>query len=101
VCRLPGSCNHTKEIIVATEITPYTKSWCLHCASAKKLLRQKGASFIDVDIEAKPEKRAETIEKAGGRTTVPQIFINGRHIGGSDDLCALDQKGQLDPVLQG
>jgi glutaredoxin 3 len=83
------------------EITLYTKSWCPYCASAKRLLTQKGASFTEIDIEAKPEKRAEMIGKAGGRTTVPQIFINGRHIGGSDDLHALDHQGQLDPLLQG
>ena len=84
-----------------TQITLYTKSWCPYCASAKRLLTQKGASFIDIDIEARPEKRAEMIQKAGGRTTVPQIFINGQHIGGSDDLHALDSRGQLDPLLLG
>lgn len=84
-----------------SEITLYTKSWCPYCASAKRLLTQKGARYNEIDIEVKPEKRAEMIEKAGGRKTVPQIFIKGRHIGGSDDLHALDRKGQLDPLLQG
>ncbi|KLK91750.1 glutaredoxin [Microvirga vignae] len=83
------------------EIILYTKSWCPYCASAKKLLAQKGASYTEIDIEANPEKRTEMIEKAGGHTTVPQIFIRGRHIGGSDDLHALVDKGQLDPLLQG
>jgi len=83
------------------EITLYTKSWCSYCASAKRLVTQKGASFTEIDIEAKPEKRAEMIGKAGGRTTVLQIFTNGRHIGGSDDLYALGYKGQLDSLLQG
>jgi glutaredoxin 3 len=84
-----------------SEITIYTKSWCSYCASAKRLLTQKGASYSEINIEARPEKRAEMVEKAGGRTTVPQIFIKGRHIGGSDDLHVLDHKGQLDPLLQG
>jgi glutaredoxin 3 len=87
--------------ITMAEITLYTKSWCPYCASAKRVLTQKGASFTEIDIEAKPEERAEMIGKAGGRTTVPQIFINGRHIGGSDDLHVLDHTGQLDPLLQG
>jgi glutaredoxin 3 len=86
---------------IMSEITLYTKSWCPYCASAKRLLAQKGASFIEIDIEARPEKRAEMIQKAGGRTTVPQIFLDGRHIGGSDDLHALDSRGQLDPLLLG
>lgn len=59
----------------------------------QRLLTQKGAGFTAIDIDTQPEKRAEMIEKAGGRTTVPQIFIKGRHIGGSDDLHALDQRG--------
>ncbi len=83
------------------EIILYTKNWCPYCASAKRLLTQKGAGFTEIDIERQPEKRAEMIEKVGGRTTVPQIFINGRHIGGSDDLHALHHQGQLDPLLQG
>jgi glutaredoxin 3 len=87
------------EIAIMPEITLYTKSWCSYCASAKRLLTRKGAGFTEIDIERHPEKRAEMIQKAGGRTTVPQIFINGQHIGGSDDLSAIDSKGQLDPLL--
>jgi glutaredoxin 3 len=81
-------------------ITIYTKSWCPYCAAAKKLLEEKGVAFTEIDIEAKPEKRAEMIQRAGGRTTVPQIFIEGRHVGGCDDLYALDDNGQLEPLLQ-
>ncbi|MBF9232751.1 glutaredoxin 3 [Microvirga alba] len=81
-------------------ITIYTKGWCPYCSAAKKLLDEKGAAFIEIDIEAKPETRAEMIRKAGGRTTVPQIFIGERHVGGCDDLYALDDKGQLEPLLQ-
>ncbi|MCB8823086.1 glutaredoxin 3 [Microvirga rosea] len=80
-------------------ITIYTKSWCPYCAAAKKLLSEKGAAFTEIDIEAKPEKRAEMVQKAGGRTTVPQIFIGERHVGGCDDLYALDEKGDLEPLL--
>jgi glutaredoxin 3 len=83
-----------------TDITIYTKSWCPYCAAAKKLLEEKGIAFTEIDIEAKPEKRAEMIQKAGGRTTVPQIFIGDRHVGGCDDLYALDDRGQLEPLLQ-
>lgn len=82
------------------DITIYTKSWCPYCAAAKKLLEEKGAAFTEIDIEAKPERRAEMIQKAAGRSTVPQIFIDGRHVGGCDDLYALDDRGQLEPLLQ-
>jgi glutaredoxin 3 len=81
-------------------ITIYTKSWCPYCSAAKDLLKEKGAAFTEIDIESKPEKRQDMIQKAGGRTTVPQIFIGDRHVGGCDDLYALDDKGQLEALLQ-
>jgi glutaredoxin 3 len=81
-------------------ITIYTTGWCPYCSAAKTLLEEKGAAFTEIDIEAKPEKRAEMIQKAGGRTTVPQIFIDDRHVGGCDDLYALNDRGQLEPLLQ-
>ncbi|HZH09171.1 MAG TPA: glutaredoxin 3 [Microvirga sp.] len=81
-------------------ITIYTKSWCPYCSAAKELLTKKGASFTEIDIEKKPEARAEMIQKAGGRTSVPQIFIDDRHVGGCDDLYALDDRGGLEPLLQ-
>ena len=81
-------------------ITIYTKSWCPYCTAAKNLLDQKGAAFTEIDIEKKPEARAEMIQKAGGRSTVPQIFIGERHVGGCDDLYALDDRGQLESLLQ-
>lgn len=81
-------------------ITIYTKGWCPYCSAAKRLLDEKGASFTEIDIEKTPEARAEMIQKAGGRTTVPQIFIGDRHVGGCDDIHALDDKGQLEPLLQ-
>ncbi len=81
-------------------ITIYTKGWCPYCSAAKKLLDDKGVDFTEIDIEKKPEARAEMIQKAAGRTTVPQIFIGDRHVGGCDDLYALDDRGQLEPMLQ-
>ena len=81
-------------------ITIYTKSWCPYCSAAKKLLTEKGAAFTEIDIEKKPEARAEMIQKAKGRSTVPQIFIGEKHVGGCDDLYALDDRGQLEPLLQ-
>ena len=83
-----------------TSITIYTKGWCPYCGAAKKLLEEKGAAFTEIDIEKKPGARAEMIQKAGGRSTVPQIFIGERHVGGCDDLYALDDRGQLEPLLQ-
>lgn len=80
----------------------YTKAWCPHCGAAKALLRQRGVTdWIEVDIEVQPSKRAEMIQRAGGRTTVPQIFIDGRHIGGSSDLHGLDHADELVPLLAG
>lgn len=79
----------------------YTKWTCPFCARSKALLTHKGAAFEEFEISMDREKRAEMIERSGGRTTVPQVFIDGQHIGGSDDLMALDAKGGLDPLLVG
>ncbi|MGI6244837.1 MAG: glutaredoxin 3 [Pseudochelatococcus sp.] len=81
-------------------ITIYTKSWCPYCQRAKALLNGKGVSFDEIDIERQPEARAVMIERARGRKTVPQIFIGDRHIGGYDDLHALDEAGELDGLLR-
>lgn len=81
------------------EIVIYTKDFCPYCHAAKALLTRKGASFTEIDILQHPERRAEMIAKSGGRTTVPQIFIGSRHIGGSDDIHALDDAGELDTLL--
>lgn len=80
-------------------ITIYTKSWCPYCSAAKELLNKKGAAFTEIDIEKKPEARAEMIQKANGRTSVPQIFIDDKHVGGCDDLYALDERGELQNLL--
>lgn len=77
----------------------YTKMLCPYCVRAKRLLGDKGVSFEEYDITLGGPQRAEMIQRAGGRTTVPQIFIDGAHIGGSDDLAALDRRGGLDPLL--
>ncbi len=78
----------------------YTKFLCPYCTRAKSLLKSKGVDNIEeFDITMGGPKRSEMLERSNGRTTVPQIFIDGRHIGGSDDLAALDRAGGLDPLL--
>ena len=79
----------------------YTKMMCPFCTRAKKLLSDKGVAFVEYDISMGGPKRAEMLARAPGRSTVPQIFIDGRHVGGSDDLAALDRAGKLDPMLAG
>ncbi len=77
----------------------YTKVFCPYCTRALALLRAKNVVIEEYDITMDAQKRAEMLGRANGRTTVPQIFIDGRHIGGSDDLAALDAQGGLDPLL--
>lgn len=77
----------------------YTKFLCPYCTRAKNLLKSKGVPFEEIDISLGGPKRAEMLARANGRTTVPQIFIDDRHIGGSDDLAELDRAGGLDPLL--
>jgi glutaredoxin 3 len=79
----------------------YTKFFCPYCSRAKRLLGEKGVQYQEYDITMGGEKRVEMLSRANGRTTVPQIFINGHHVGGSDDLHALDREGRLDPLLAG
>lgn len=81
------------------QVEIYTKAWCPYCVRAKQLLASKGVSPTEYDITLGGAKHVEMIDRAGGRTTVPQIFIDGRHVGGSDDLSALDRAGQLDAML--
>jgi glutaredoxin 3 len=83
------------------DITIYTKGWCPYCSAAKELLLQKGAAFTEISIEGNPQARQEMLERTGGRTTVPQIFIGTEHVGGCDDLHALDAGGKLAPLLAG
>ncbi len=81
-------------------IVIYTKGWCPYCSAAKDLLAKKGAAFTEIDVERSPGARPEMVKKAGGRSTVPQIFVGERHLGGCDDLYALDGRGELDALLQ-
>lgn len=81
------------------DIVLYTKPGCPYCIAAKGLLTRKGVEFTEIIASNDPEKKAEMIQKSGGKATFPQIFINGKHIGGSDDMHALDRRGQLDDLL--
>jgi glutaredoxin 3 len=81
------------------QVEIYTTAWCPYCSRAKALLERKGITYEEKDAPHGSANRREAIERSGGRTTVPQIFIDGRPIGGSDDLHALERAGKLDPLL--
>ena len=83
------------------EIEIYTQDWCGFCARAKQLLESKGAAYREIDAPGGTPEREEAMRRSGGRTTVPQIFIGGAHIGGCDDLVALERAGKLDALLAG
>jgi glutaredoxin 3 len=85
--------------MVMAEVELYTTPFCPYCTRARTLLERKGVAFTDIDITEEPSRRAEMIRRADGRTSVPQIFIAGEHIGGSDELVALDRAGELDAKL--
>ncbi|WP_147045635.1 glutaredoxin 3 [Methylobacterium gnaphalii] len=80
-------------------VTIYTTAWCPYCSAAKSLLKEKGAAFNEIDVEKIAGARREMTQRAGGRTSVPQIFVGETHVGGCDDLYALDRAGRLDPLL--
>ena len=80
------------------KVEMYTKAFCPYCIMAKSLLKKKGVEFIDIPAAMDQAKRAEMNERSG-RNTFPQIFIDGKHIGGNDDIQALDRAGKLDPLL--
>jgi glutaredoxin 3 len=80
-------------------IVVYTQPFCGYCTAAKRLLKGKGAEFTEIDVMGEAGRRAEMVERSGGRRTVPQIFIDDRHVGGYDDLSALDRSGELDRLL--
>ncbi len=84
----------------APAVVMYTTGWCPYCERARRLLKAKGASFSEIDVESAPEKRAE-MQSRSGRRSVPQIFIGETHVGGSDDLAALESAGKLDALLAG
>lgn len=79
----------------------YTSPLCGFCHAAKRLLTQKGVSFTEIDVLSAPDRKPEMIRRAGGARTVPQIFIGETHVGGSDELHALERAGKLDALLQG
>jgi glutaredoxin 3 len=81
------------------DIEVYTTPYCPYCVAAKQLLRSKGVKLTEIDVSRDPERMAEMVKRANGRVTVPQIFIGTTHIGGCDDLYALDEAGGLDPIL--
>jgi glutaredoxin 3 len=80
-------------------IVVYSTPFCGYCGAAKRLLARKGVDVTEIDVMFDPEQRRQMTEKSGGRRTVPQIFIDGRHIGGFDELSALDARGELDRLL--
>ena len=81
------------------KITVYTKPFCPYCSRALSVLASKGAEVTEIEAAFDPELRKEMLAKSNGKTTYPQIFIGDRHVGGCDDLMALDRAGQLDPLL--
>lgn len=82
-----------------TQVTIYTRPGCGYCARALQTLQAKGADFTQIDVGADPSKRAEMIERSGGGSTYPQIFVGEKHIGGCDDMMALERQGKLDDLL--
>lgn len=79
----------------------YTTPWCPYCLAAKRLLQKKGVPYEETDVSRDPDLRQGMMRRAGGRHTVPQIFIGGKPVGGSDDLHALERAGKLDALLAG
>jgi glutaredoxin 3 len=82
------------------EVEIYTQPWCPYCARALNLLKRKGVAFREISAPHGTPEREESIRRSGGRTSVPQIFIEGQYIGDSDGLVALDRAGRLDPMLR-
>jgi len=80
-------------------IVVYTSQICPYCARAKALLKKKGAAFEEIDVTMDPKARDQMLARSGGKRTVPQIFIGDTHVGGCDDLYALERAGKLDPLL--
>jgi glutaredoxin 3 len=86
---------------MTAKIEIYTSPFCGYCYRAKKLLSEKGMEFIEFDVTADSSKRDEMVERARGSTPGPPIFIDGHHVGGCDELHALERAGKLDPLLAG
>jgi glutaredoxin 3 len=92
---------HREEQDAMQPVDIYTSPLCGFCHAAKRLLSQKGVPFTEIDIARQPAKRAEMMQRASGRHTVPQIFVGTSHVGGCDELFALERSGKLDPLLKG
>ena len=86
--------------MIMADIEIYTRAWCGFCHRAKSVLKSKKAAFKELPIDTDADMRQQMIQRAGGRTSVPQIFIDGHHIGGCDDLMTLDRSGELDKRLE-
>ena len=84
-----------------SRIVMYSSRFCPYCHAAKRLLAARGVAFEEIDVDFHPERRAEMIARAGGRRTVPQIFVGDHHVGGCDELYALERGGGLDALLEG
>ena len=87
------------ESFLLADVVIYTKPGCGYCYAAMALLDEKGAAYTEIVASNDPAKKQEMIQRSGGRMTFPQIFIDGKHVGGSDDLRALDRRGELDALL--
>jgi glutaredoxin 3 len=85
----------------ATEVVMYSSAWCGYCARARALLEGKGVAFREIKVDEDPADRQAMLVRSGGRRTVPQIFIGDRHVGGFDELYALEKSGELDTILRG
>jgi len=82
-----------------SDVVIYTRPFCGYCARAISLLEHKGVPFTEIEAGFDPEKRREMVQRSNGRNTFPQIFIGGQHIGGCDEMMALERAGKLDPLL--
>jgi glutaredoxin 3 len=83
-----------------SKVEIYTTPWCPYCHAAKALLDDKGVAYEEIDV-SDPQMRQAMVERAHGRRTVPQIFVGATHVGGYDDMAALDRRGRFDPLLGG
>ncbi len=88
-----------KEPVAVPRVEVYTQAWCPYCSRAMNLLAKKGVTVEEIDAPGGSAERAMSVERSGGRSSVPQIFIDGQHVGGCDELMALERAGKLDPML--
>jgi glutaredoxin 3 len=96
-----GASQHRSGVLRMANVEIYTTPMCPYCVRAKRLLDRKGVNYVEIDLWQECGRREEMVRRAAGRRTVPQVFIDGRGVGGSDDLHALDARGELDRLLAG